>query len=55
MSVKTKEEWQQELDVAKAELNSIVENARADGHTVNLSVICKEPLTMVSLVKVEIP
>lgn len=54
MSVKTKEEWQQEIDLLKTELNNLVTNARADGQTVNISVITDGPLSMVSLVNIEL-
>jgi hypothetical protein len=50
----TKEEWIIELKAAQDNLNVLVEEARSQNNVVNLTVITSSPLSMKSLVLVEI-
>lgn len=50
----TKEEWKVALKEAQDNLNSLVEAARAENNVVNLSVVTKEPMSLISLVSVEL-
>lgn len=50
----TKEEWKVALKEAQDNLNSLVEAARAENNRVNLTVMTKEPMSMISVVSVEL-
>ncbi len=50
----TKEEWRIKLKEAQDNLNSLVEAARAENNIVNLSIVTKEPMSMISVVSVEL-
>lgn len=51
----TKEEWRVKLKEAQDNLNNLVDAARADNHTVNLSVVGKGPTSLISTISVELP
>jgi hypothetical protein len=50
----TKEEWIIQLKEAQDNLNVLVEEARSQNNIVNLTIITQSPLSMVSLVSVEL-
>lgn len=50
----TKEEWIIELKTAQDNLNALVEEARSQNNVVSLTVVTTSPLSMKSLVLVEI-
>jgi hypothetical protein len=50
----TKEEWIIQLKEAQDNLNTLVEEARSQNNVVSLTVVTKFPLSMESLVLVEI-
>lgn len=50
----TKEEWIIELKAAQDNLNALIEEARSQNNVVNLTITTKEPLSMISLVSVEL-
>lgn len=51
----TKEEWIIQLKAAQDNLNTLVEEARSQNNVVNLTVVTASPLSMKSLVLVEMP
>lgn len=50
----TKEEWIIQLKEAQDNLNALVEEARSQNNAVTLTVVTKFPLSMESLVSVEL-
>ena len=50
----TKEEWIIELKAAQDNLNALVEEARSQNNVISLTVVTASPLSMKSLVLVEI-